>query len=404
MIWHGFHYQTGNPVDIAVQDGTVQVTTTNAKRLNVQEAAASATPTHVVTPGLIDLQLNGFVGVDFNRPDELAEGDIAKVVAAQRRLGVTHFLPTVTTNSFEHINKAMAKLAEARSDRSIGPSMPAIHLEGPYFSPEDGPRGAHPKEHVRAPDWEEFQRWQETARGAIRLVTLSAHYPDSPAFIRRLVATGVAASIGHTNATSDQIKAAIDAGATLSTHLGNGSHDQIKRHPNYIWDQLAADELVATLIVDGHHLPPSVVKCMVRAKTPDRVVLISDSVSVAGLSPGRYSTLGTEVELTEDGAVRLAGTPYLSGAALELPQAILNTCAFTGIPLSQAVDMASHHAARYMAAHANTRVDLGPHSVSASPNVGSHPKNAGSFVLYEQTEHKLRALLTVVDGVVVYQA
>lgn len=401
MRWQGVHYKTGEPVEITVERG-------KAKLAPLKDTQPP--PAHVLLPGLIDLQINGFVGVDFNRPDELADGDIAKVIAAQRALGVTHILPTVTTNSFEHINHAMRTLARAMEDPDLGRSMPAIHLEGPYFSPEDGPRGAHPKEHVRAPDWDEFQRWQETAGGAIRLVTLSPHTPEAPDFIRRLVASGVAASIGHTGATTDQIKAAIDAGATLSTHLGNGSHAQIPRHPNYIWDQMAADELSATLIVDGHHLPPAVVKCMVRAKTPERVILISDAVSVAGLPPGRYSTLGTEVELTTDGAVRLAGTPYLAGAALELPQAIVNTCAFTGLPFETAVDMATHHAARYLAQHASTTINLGPHIAGETDAVASNgaaaqqAHNPGSFTLFERSEDRIRALLTVVDGVVVYQA
>ncbi len=402
MKLHTIHYRTGEPVEISVVNGRAQVHVKETGRQQAPEGADPTASTHIVTPGLIDLQLNGFVGVDFNRPDDLGEGDIAKAVAAQRALGITHFLPTVTTNSFEHIDRAMAKLAQAMSDPSIGSSMPAIHLEGPYFSPEDGPRGAHPLQHVRAPNWDEFQRWQETAGGAIRLVTLSVHYPESPEFIRRLVASGVAASIGHTHATTDQIKAAIDAGATLSTHLGNGSHDQIKRHPNYIWDQLAADDLVATLIVDGHHLPPAVVKSMVRAKTPERVILISDSVSVAGLPPGRYNTIGVEVELTQDGAVRLAGTPYLSGAALELPQAIVNTCAFANVPFPQAVEMASHHAARYLAEHAHTSIHLGPNPTHATDE--ARTADVGSFAVFERTAERLRALLTVVDGVVVYQA
>lgn len=390
MRWHGVHYKTGEAFEIVVEGRQVRVQATGTRQ---ELGDGGPRPgERFLAPGLIDLQLNGFAGVDLNQPDELTQEGIAKVVAAQRALGVTHFLPTVTTNSAEHIAKAMRLLAHARQDPDLGASMPGIHLEGPYFSPEDGPRGAHPREHVRPPDWDEFQRWQEAAEGGIRLVTLSPEYPESPDFIRRLVNSGVAAAIGHTGASPEQIRQAIDAGATLSTHLGNGSHALIRRHPNYIWEQMAADELHATLIVDGHHLPPSVVKCMVRSKEPQRVILISDAVSVAGLPPGRYRTLTAEVELTTDGAVRLAGTPYLAGAALELPQAIVNTSAWAGVPFATAVEMASLHPARYLAQHAGTTVRVG------------FDGDAPSFTLFERTPSGLRALLTVVDGIAVYQA
>src|SRR5206468_8402774 len=129
---------------------------------------------------------------------------------------------------------------------------------------------------------------------------------ESPSFIERAVASGVVVAIGHTKATGDQIRAAVDAGATLSTHLGNGAHPLIRRHPNYIWEQLAEDRLMASLIVDGHHLPPSVVKSMVRAKTPARCVLVSDITALGGMPPGRYSGGLGDLEVLESGKLVLA--------------------------------------------------------------------------------------------------
>jgi N-acetylglucosamine-6-phosphate deacetylase len=163
----------------------------------------------------------------------------------------------------------------------------------------------------------------------------------------------VLVSIGHTNANSQQIAAAVEAGARLSTHLGNGAHARIQRHPNYIWDQLSHDQLTASLIVDGFHLPPSVVKAMVRAKTPDRVVLISDMTGLAGsipAQPGRYEHPGLgAVEVLPDGRVVVAGQQdYLAGATLPLSTGIARVMEYAGVDLEIAVNMASLHPARLL--------------------------------------------------------
>jgi N-acetylglucosamine-6-phosphate deacetylase len=224
--------------------------------------------------------------------------------------------------------------------------IPGIHLEGPFISPDDGPRGAHPRQHVRPPDWDEFQRLQEAAEGRIKLLTVSAEYDNSPELIRCVAASGVLVAIGHTKATSEQIKAAVDAGARMSTHLGNGAHPTIRRHPNYIWDQLAEDRLAASLIVDGHHLPPSVVKSMIRAKTPERIVLVSDVTSMGGMPPGRYKTGLGDLEVLPSGKLVPAGQPdILAGASLPIHACVANVMRFAGVDLAEAIDMASRRPA-----------------------------------------------------------
>jgi len=205
-------------------------------------------------------------------------------------------------------------------------------MEGPYVSPEEGARGAHPRAHVAPPGVDDFSRRQHAACGRIVLVTLAPEVPGARRLIEHLVATGVRVAIGHTAATPQQIDEAIGAGATLATHLGNGCPQMLPRHPNVIWELLAADALFASVIVDGHHLPPSTVKAMIRAKGPGRTILVTDAVAAAASAPGRYTVGGVQCELGEDGRVSLPGTPYLAGSSLTLDRAIANTVQFTDCP------------------------------------------------------------------------
>ncbi len=301
-----------------------------------------------VAPGLIDIQINGYGGVDFNAPD----ADIERIDAATRRLwraGVTAFCPTIVTESFDHISKRLSNLVLAAEESpEFARAMIGVHLEGPFISPEDGPRGAHPKRHVRAPDWEEFQRWQDAARGRIRILTLSPEWPGALDFIERAAASGVVVAIGHTAATPARIADAARAGARLSTHLGNGSHAKIDRHPNYIWEQLANDDLWASFIVDGHHLPPSVVKCFLRSKGVARSVLVTDAIAAAGLPAGRYRLGDVEVEVTTARRVNLPGTPYLAGSVLEMNEAVAKTVQYSDATLDDALRMASANPAELL--------------------------------------------------------
>ena len=294
-----------------------------------------------IAPALIDIQVNGFAGFDLNVATVTPE-DVTALVRALWRVGTGFLCPTVVTGSFDGISYSLRAIVEAcKIDPLVAHSILGIHLEGPYISVEDGPRGAHPLEHVREPDWDEFQRWQDIAEGQISIVTLAPEKKGAIPFIEKLVANGIVVALGHTNASADDIQAAIDAGVRLSTHLGNGAHALIRRHPNYIWEQLGADELWASLIVDGHHLPPTVAKSMIRAKTLDRCLLVSDAVALAGMEPGIYQFAGKSVELTAERCVRLVGTEYLAGSAIELARGIENSVRFAGISLEEAVSLAT---------------------------------------------------------------
>lgn len=305
----------------------------------------STEPDVYVAPGWIDLQVNGFAGVDYNVPGTSSE-QIAHALQAQFATGVTRLLPTVITASFERIEACLKMLAKAKAELPDGHAMDGFHVEGPYISPDDGPRGAHPVEHVRKPDWDEFQRWQDAADGGIKLTTISPEWPETPGFIENCIRTGVVASIGHTKATAEHIQAAVSAGATMSTHIGNGAHQQMVRHPNYIWDQLAEDRLTASFICDGIHLGNAFLKSALRAKTVERAVLITDAVMPAGCSPGRYSLGGVDVELHEGGKVTLVGGWRLAGSSLHMHEAIGNVMRATGVHLTDALTMASRNPAR----------------------------------------------------------
>ena len=303
-----------------------------------------------LAPAFFDIQVNGFAGIDLNS-GRITTEDLERVTMKLREKGVVLFCPTVITNSFEHMASCFRAIAQACRDSKIAQAIPALHMEGPYISPQEGPRGAHPLEHIRTPSWDEFQRLQECAQGRIGMLTLAPEVDGAIPLIEKLTDSGVAVAIGHTAAGSKDIQAAILAGAKSSTHLGNGSHALIPRHDNYIWEQLACDKLWASFIVDGHHLPPSVVKCLVRAKGTSRSILTSDAIAAAGMPPGRYRLGDMEVVVSPEFRVERAdttGSGYLAGSALDLLRGVENMVRFTGVSLEEAIRMGSLNPATLM--------------------------------------------------------
>lgn len=306
----------------------------------------------VESPGLFDLQLNGYGGVDFNDP-AVTPDEISRSLDTLQGTGVTRCLPTIITSSFEGF------AACARAIVASGhPANAGIHMEGPYISPEDGPRGAHPREWTRKASADDFDRRQEEAGGRIRLVTLAPEVPGTLRLIEHLVERGVRVAIGHSGASKEAITDAASAGATMSTHLGNGCSDVLPRHPNVIWSQLAEDRLLAGLIVDGIHLPPEMVKSMVRAKTLDRTILVTDAVTCAGCPPGRYRLGPLEVELSPEGRVWSPTSGTLAGSALLLPNGVANLCRFAGLEIEEALPLASTHPAAYLGETPRGTLDL----------------------------------------------
>ena len=314
-----------------------------------ERSAAGGAPSFIA-PGFIDLQINGFAGVDFNDP-AITSDALAASIERLFATGVTKFLPTIVTGPRERIVGALRNLAAAKREfRAAGlPAADAIagfHIEGPNISPEDGPRGAHPREHVRPPDLEEFHHWQHAAEGEIRIVTLSPEYPEAPRYIAALVARDVVVSIGHTGASSSQIQAAVDAGATMSTHLGNGAHAVLPKTSNYLWDQLVEDRLTASFIADGVHLPPKFLHGAIRLKGTHRSILVTDALMVALCTLGFYQVGEIPVELMADHRAVVRGTTRLAGSSLSMDRAVANCVRLAGVSLEAALAMATVNPAR----------------------------------------------------------
>lgn len=337
----GRHFRTLRPTRLEFADGKI------VRSADCEGAADADLPW--LAPGFLDIQCNGYGGQEFSSLELTCE-KVAEIARQQVSFGVTQFCPTLTTASRETFLHGLTTIDRAcRESLEVNHAVAGVHVEGPYITPIDGSRGAHPLEHCRPPDWQEFQELQDAAAGRIKLLTLSPEYPEAPAFIRQVVKSGVVVALGHMVATSAQIRAAVDAGASLSTHLGNGAQGMLRRHPNYLWDQMAEDRLMASLIVDGHHLPPEVVQSLVRAKTPERCILVSDLSGLAGLPAGRYDTQLCELEILHDGRLVIAGQDQLlAGASQPIGDGIANVMRFAGVDLATAVDMASSHPARLL--------------------------------------------------------
>ncbi|CAM3640150.1 N-acetylglucosamine-6-phosphate deacetylase [Paenibacillus lactis] len=343
-----------------------------------------------IAPGLIDLQLNGGYGIDLNSLPLTSES----VIRLTRRLwetGVTTYYPTVITNGDREIEELVSAIDQAcREDALTGKSIGGIHLEGPFLSPEEGPRGAHDERYIRPPDWELLQRWQDASGSRIRILTLSPEWPEAPEMIRRCVQSGIIVSIGHTAATPEQIRQAALAGASMSTHFGNGAHLTLPRHPNYLWEQLALDELWCGFIADGYHVPDSVIKVLLRAKA-GKALLVSDAVYLSGMAPGSYRThIGGEVVLTPEGRLHLARKPeLLAGSAMMLADAVQRLAASGLCSFAEAWDMASSAPAR---------------AIGREKLYGLTKGARADFVMFERNGGKIRIVETVLGGVPVYQA
>ena len=334
----GTHYETGKTVSIEIGNGIIQ-------RVTEIKKTGEHNPHLFVAPGLIDNQINGYTGIDFSHEKFSPEG-MQIAAKAIWKDGETSFLPTLITNSHENLIRNFKILSEAIKDSGLMDCIPGFHLEGPYLSKEKGFYGCHPFHHLRKPSWDEFTEYQEAAGGRIIQVTISPELDGAMEFIRLCRKNGVIVAIGHTNASTEQINMAVEYGARLSTHLGNGCANLINRHKNPIWPQLANDQLTPSIIADGHHLLPEEIQVFYKVKGPDNLILTSDVNHLIGLAPGKYVYMGGEVIYTKDGLVKNAELDCLAGASMPLKKGVETMMNFTGCSLANAINLASGNVAR----------------------------------------------------------
>lgn len=291
--------------------------------------------------GLLDLQVNGYASVDFNDAKITTDG-LDHALDAMLRSGVTACLPTLITAPIELLGERLAALDRAVATSRFGPLMVlGYHLEGPFLSPEPGYAGCHPSAAMIPPDWRIIQSLARDLTRPIIQLTVAPELPGAEAFIQTAAASNRVVAIGHTAASAQIVATAITAGATLSTHLGNGLPQFLPKLDNTIFAQLAEDRLHASFIADGIHIPPPALKSMTRAKGADRSILVTDATAAASAPPGRYSFAGMLIEHTSEDAVVLPGSNRLAGSALALDAAVRNVVAWNVAPVRGALRMAS---------------------------------------------------------------
>ena len=295
--------------------------------------------------GLFDFQVNGFGGVDF-QTDDLSRAEVDHAVAVLRRHGVAGIFATLITDEIAALCRRLENFETLRAaSPDIARMIVGYHVEGPWLSPEPGYRGAHPAGPMHAPSIAEFERLQTAAGGRIKLITVAPEWPGSAECIAAMTRAGVAISLGHTNASNEQIDAAIRAGARFVTHLGNGCPLELHRHDNVVQRLLARDELIACFIPDGVHLPPFVLRNFVRAKPAGKFLFTTDAMSGAGAGPGRYKIGGLTIEVGADGIARQPGGKGFAGSTLAPDAGVQRCIEFLGLPPAESARLWSSAAA-----------------------------------------------------------
>jgi N-acetylglucosamine-6-phosphate deacetylase len=341
---------------VEIEEGLISNVNPKWNGLTGTEDIIDATGCYVA-PGLIDIQVNGYNSVSFSLEnaedtakgnDDLTIEDVKEVTKGLWKEGVTTYFPTLTTNSRELLIKNFKTLYMASSDESNLGSIAGFHLEGPYISAVDGFRGAHPLAYVRQPDINEFAALYKASGEKIKLITVAPETDGALDFIAECLKMGLVVSLGHHNGSSLQISKATKAGAILSTHLGNGCPQNIDRHNNHLWPQLANDSLKICLIADGFHLPPDMLKVFYKVKGVENIILTSDITSYAGMPAGVYTIKGGEtIEKTNNNKLSFSGTNGgLYGSATTLQDGVAHFMQVTGCGLHEAIQMATKNPAK----------------------------------------------------------
>jgi N-acetylglucosamine-6-phosphate deacetylase len=334
-------------------------------------------------PGFIDIHTHGGKGVDFNHADADGVRAVARFFASR---GVTSFLPTILTDSPETMLRQLARVTEP-SVLADCPEILGIHLEGPFLC--EHYKGAQPAEYLRACDSALFARFQNAARGMIRLLTLAPEVEGAVELTRELVSQNVRVSLGHSAASYEQAMAAIEAGATCTTHIMNAMKLQHMHDPAILTAVLETD-VYAEMICDGFHLHPPIVRFLIKAKGRDRMIAVTDSIMAAGLPDGHY-TLGVNEVIVEGGDAKVIGTGMRAGSTLTMDRALRNIGEYTRLPLGQAARFLSENPAKM----------LGIFDRTGSLETG---KLADIVALDNAVEGSLHVAMTIARGKISYTA
>ena len=342
VLLRGLLVGQSRPSDIILREGRVQ-----AVRRAGQSACDFGGNDAIIAPPLLDIQVNGAAGYDL-QGKRLTVEIVRAVTAYLAKHGVARWIPTLITGPLDEMEHGCRVLSEAMAQPDLRRAVAGIHLEGPFISPEDGPRGAHPLAHVRPPRMADFNTLYKAAQGALSYITLAPESPGALRCIQGISARGIVVSLGHHQASEKQIGRAIDAGARLCTHLGNGSSPQMHRQRNPLWPQLADDRVHASFIADLHHITAPALRVFTRAKRPSNTILVSDCVSLTGCKPGRHKFAGAKVDLKANGKICLSGTDLLAGSGVHLIQGIVNAVRIGALTLEEAFASATRIPARLL--------------------------------------------------------
>lgn len=379
----GIHYITGKPVQVTIENGKI----TEIKSIKKLKDENSKT---YISPGFFDNQVNGFAGISFAFGEsDLTKEGIEKATRELWKKGVTTYLPTLTTNSQEVLVRNFKILAKSVNDEKLHGSIPGFHLEGPYINPEDGYRGAHPKQFVRLPNWDEFMEMYMASGEKILQVTVAPDMEGAQDFIKRCNDKGIVVAVGHHNANKEQLDLAVKNGARISTHLGNGCANMINRHVNPLWPQLANDDLMISIICDGFHLLPEEIKVFYKTKGVDRTIITSDVTSYAALEPGEYKTeTGETIELTKEGKLYYPAQNVLYGSASPITKGVGHIMEVTGCSLAEAIKMASTNPSKLYKLSDRGILEVGKRA---------------DLVLFTLDDFKVNIQKTFVEGELVYE-
>jgi N-acetylglucosamine-6-phosphate deacetylase len=379
----GLLYSDNKPVSITINEGRII-------RIKRMKKLPEGSLNLYISPGLIDNQVNGFAGVSFTfGGGELTAEGVKKATQELWKTGVTTYLPTLTTNSYELLKKNFTTIGKVKDDPALLGSIPGFHLEGPYISPADGYRGAHPLKFVRKPDWSEFISLYEASGNNILQITVAPETDGALDFISKCVEKGIVIALGHHNASAQLISEAVDHGARIATHIGNGCANMINRHVNPLWPQLADDRLIISIIGDGFHLNPEEIRVFYKIKGPDKTIITSDVTGYGSLPPGKYITEeGDSIELTSAGMLRYPAQNVLYGSASPLKKGVMNVIRVTGCSLAEAIGMVTTNPARLYKLNDRGVIETGKRA---------------DLILFKIVDNEMVIMKTIVNGHVVYK-